>query len=441
MALRSFFLMTLVFALAVVATPIRIRNNRITLPMVKRANSTSMTSIVLRDQARALNFKGRTSKNQRRTNGTTGDIAATNQAEDYVVSVGIGSPPTYYTLLVDTGSSNTWVGAAKAYVQTTTSVNTGDSVTVTYGSGAFTGTEFEDTVTLGDLTIAGQSIGVASEAEGFSGVDGIIGLGPQDLTAGTVSSGNADTATGGGHSRHNNKDASRKNGRSSFTTSETSDEVPTVTDNLFSQGTIAENVVGIFFAPTTSDNDTNGELTFGGVDDSKTTSDVTYTSITTTSPASEYWGIDQSITYGSSGTSILASTAGIVDTGTTLILLSTDGYSAYMEATGATEDETTGLLTISSTDYDNLQSLFFNIGGTSFELTANAQTWPRSLNTAIGGSADDIYLVISSTGTPSGEGLDFINGYTFLERFYSVFDTTNSRVGFATTADTNSTSN
>ena len=87
MALRSFLLMTLVFALAVVATPIRIRNNRITLPMVKRANSTSMTSIVLRDQARALNFKGRTSKNQRRANGTTGDIAATNQAEDYVVSV------------------------------------------------------------------------------------------------------------------------------------------------------------------------------------------------------------------------------------------------------------------------------------------------------------------------------------------------------------------
>ena len=40
-----------------------------------------------------------------------------------------------------------------------------------------------------------------------------------------------------------------------------------------------------------------------------------------------------------------------------------DGYSAYMEATGATEDETTGLLTISSTDYDNLESLFFNIGG------------------------------------------------------------------------------
>lgn len=62
-------------------------------------------------------------------------------------------------------------------------------------------------------------------------------------------------------------------------------------------------------------------------------------------------------------------------------------------------------------------------------------------------------------GSSSGQGLDFINGYTFLERFYSVsqiflffsycclilvlqvYDTTNSRVGFATTSQTDSTSN
>lgn len=38
-------------------------------------------------------------------------------------------------------------------------------------------------------------------------------------------------------------------------------------------------------------------------------------------------------------------------------------------------------------------------------------------------------------------GLNFINGYVFLERFYSVFDTTNQRVGFATTPNTISTAN
>ena len=76
-----------------------------------------------------------------------------------------------------------------------------------------------------------------------------------------------------------------------------------------------------------------------------------------------------------------------------------------------------------------------------FELTANAQAWPRNLNADIGGNANSVYLIVNDLGTPSGEGLDFINGFTFLERFYSVFDTANSRVGFATTPFTDATSN
>jgi cathepsin E len=71
-------------------------------------------------------------------------------------------------------------------------------------------------------------------------------------------------------------------------------------------------------------------------------------------------------------------------------------------------------------------------------LTPNAQIWPRALNEDIGGTSDNIYLVVNDLGSNSGEGLDFINGYTFLERFYSVYDTTNQQVGFATTENTNS---
>jgi saccharopepsin len=70
-----------------------------------------------------------------------------------------------------------------------------------------------------------------------------------------------------------------------------------------------------------SESDSDGELTFGGVDTSKTTSSVSYVPITSTSPASQYWGIDQSISY--NGKTILSSTAGIVDTGTTLVLIAT----------------------------------------------------------------------------------------------------------------------
>ena len=68
------------------------------------------------------------------------------------------------------------------------------------------------------------------------------------------------------------------------------------------------------------------------------TGDITYTPITTTSPASMYWGINQDVTYGQNGTSLLSGNAGIVDTGTTLLLIATDAFQKYQQATGATLD-------------------------------------------------------------------------------------------------------
>ena len=52
-----------------------------------------------------------------------------------------------------------------------------------------------------------------------------------------------------------------------------------------------------------------------------------------------------------------------------------------------------------------------------------------------------MYLIVNDLGSPSGEGFDFVDGMTFLERFYYVYDVTNARVGFATTTFTNATTN
>ncbi len=49
------------------------------------------------------------------------------------------------------------------------------------------GTEYTDTVSLAGTGVTGQSIGVAKSASGFDGVDGILGVGPEDLTEDTVS--------------------------------------------------------------------------------------------------------------------------------------------------------------------------------------------------------------------------------------------------------------
>ncbi|KAH9057488.1 aspartic peptidase A1 [Lactarius vividus] len=400
----------LLLAVSVAANPIVVRKPSVSLSFARHLNVTSAHDLVQKDQARAKNFLSKAKQSGTMSSSAVVSVGVTNVGVLYEVSVGVGSPPTSYNLIIDTGSSNTWVGAGTPYVETSTSVQTGDSVSVTYGSGSFSGTEFLDTVTIGPgLVIPGQSIGVASTSTGFDGFDGILGIGPVDLTLGTLS---PDSNT----------------------------LIPTVTDNLFSQGTITSDLVSVSFEPTTTTSVKNGELTFGGTDSTKFTGTLTFSPGTGTFPASEFWGINESIRYGTS-TSILSTTAGIVDTGTTLILIATDAFNRYKSATGAVLDNTTGLLKITSTQFNNLQSLFFTTGGRSFELTANAQIWPRALNTFIGGTSGSIYLVVNDIGSPTGSGLDFINGYTFLERFYSVFDTTNNRVGFATTAFTTATTN
>jgi cathepsin E len=102
-----------------------------------------------------------------------------------------------------------------------------------------------------DLVINGQSIGAAQLSSGFDhGIDGILGIGPVDLTANTL-----------------------------LPSSE--EEIPTVTDQLFAQGKINRNMVSVFFQPSTLSN-AGGEIIFGGIDRSKTTSSVMSVNVTQT---------------------------------------------------------------------------------------------------------------------------------------------------------------
>ena len=44
-----------------------------------------------------------------------------------------------------------------------------------------------------------------------------------------------------------------------------------------------------------------------------------------------------------------------------------------------------------------------------YELTPNAQIWPRALNSTLGGDESKIYLVVADLGSDVGQGLDFIS--------------------------------
>jgi hypothetical protein len=107
-------------------------------------------------------------------------------------------------------------------------------------------------------------------------------------------------------------------------------------------------------------------------------------------------------------------------------------FQRYVDATGATYNETMQYLYITQAQYARLQSLFFVVGDSTFELIPNAQIWPRSLNSVIGGQMDLIYLVVQDIGEQD-PGIDFIAGMQLLERVYSVFDTEHRLLGLAPT--------
>ncbi|CAO3695755.1 unnamed protein product [Umbelopsis ramanniana] len=368
----------------------------VSLPFSRTVSAPNWKQAVTADKNRASRFGGKSKASE--LAAASASVTAENVDFSYVTSVKVGTQT--FSLIVDTGSSNTWVGAGTKYTPGSTAKNTGDTVSVSYGSGSFSGKEYTDTVTLGSLVITGQSIGDATSSTGFSGVDGIIGFGPVDLTEGTVSS---------------------------------TSEVPTIIDNAYSEGLIPSKVLGVYFEPISGSATTanNGELTLGGTDSSKYTGSITYTPITSTSPSSLYWGINVSkIAYGTTSVST-ASLPGIVDTGTTLIYLQTSTYTAlYKNISGYKLDSTTGLVVIPASSYSSLKNISFTIGGTVFTLTPAEYILPQAQVANWGGTAGKYYSLIGDLGTETG--LDFILGQKFLENYYSVFDTTNSRVGFAT---------
>ncbi|KAF8315705.1 acid protease, partial [Clavulina sp. PMI_390] len=296
-------------------------------------------------------------------------------------------------LIVDTGSSNTWVGAGTKYVKSSTGTSTGKSFDVTYGSGSVKGTEYTDTVTIGGLTVVGQSIGVATSSSGFSGTDGIVGFGPVILTEDTVSG---------------------------------TTEVPTLLDNLYSNGAISTEVLGVSFAPESGsdEDDANGELTLGGVDTTKYTGTLTYFSKSTTSPYSYYWGIATAgLSYGS--TSLEGAANAIVDTGTTLIYIPTTAYNKFLTASGGTTDSTEGIPRYSTAPTGTFT---ITIGSVAYPLTPAQYLIPTAQLADWGLSTKYSWSWIADGGSVAAD-VNFIIGQKFLENYYSVFDTTNSRIG------------
>lgn len=53
------------------------------------------------------------------------------------------------------------------------------------------------------------------------------------------------------------------------------------------------------------------------------------------------------------------------DTGTTLILIASNAFETYLKQTGGVLDQNTGLVRLTTTQFNKLQNLNFDIGGVS----------------------------------------------------------------------------
>ncbi|KAG6331742.1 hypothetical protein ID866_7345 [Astraeus odoratus] len=294
----------------------------------------------------------------------------------------VTSSTTTFKVNVDSASAYTWVGAQEhnPYVQGPDSVATGVATSARYGGNriTFDGEVYNDTIGLGAFIIDRMGIGIASEVKGLpTGIDGFLGLGPARLNAGIRSSARV--------------------------------TIPTVVDTLYGQGSISAPLLGVYFTPENVGR--SGLLSFGHIRDSVLASSVSYVPVTSVSPASRYWGIDASIIYGGN-LPILRFGSGILDTGSAAIMLPRDAFQTYMWATRGILHGQSGLVYIDQARYERLQPLSIAVGDQTYNLSPNAQIFPRS--------SPNSGIWLAFQGMSSSSNIAFILGIPFLYVFINV---------------------
>ncbi|ORX55023.1 acid protease, partial [Hesseltinella vesiculosa] len=175
----------------------------------------------------------------------------TNVDIAYLIDLAIGEPPQPFTLLVDTGSSTTWVPAAGCdelcgNPQHMMNPSLSDSFNATkllmkikYGEGFSSGMIAQDTFTVRNTTINQVYFSVSMVNDGELtdvGADGILGLGPDIL------------------SKYDNPESL---------------VLPTLVTSMTDQGLIAKNMFSIYFHPPAQaqapwETRIDGDLVFGG---------------------------------------------------------------------------------------------------------------------------------------------------------------------------------
>lgn len=260
----------------------------------------------------------------------------------YVATVQLGTPPKDFTILMDSGSADFWVGSTRCqseagggcgnhvFLGSATSSSFQASQTpfqVTYGTGQVSGFIISDNVVLAGLALDGHVFGVATlESQEFSDdttkFDGLMGLAQSPLS---------------------------------------NQGVLTPVESLAKQGSISEAITS-YKISRVSDGLNDGEITFGGLDESKFDPNSLVT-VDNVNPLG-FWEADFTVSIDGQDLG-LAGRTGILDTGTTLIVAPANDAEALHAMIPGSQSDGQGGFTIPCTT-NTVVSL--NFGGQAFDI-------------------------------------------------------------------------
>ncbi|KAF9046830.1 aspartic peptidase A1 [Hymenopellis radicata] len=306
----------------------------------------------------------------------------------YLATIQMGTPPQDFSLLMDSGSADMWVGGENCvseaggdcgphtFLGTGSSSSFKDSGTqfqVTYGTGAVAGDIIQDNVVVAGLALDAHTFGVATtESVEFSGdttsFDGLMGLAQSTLS---------------------------------------NQGVPTPPESLAAAGLIAGAITS-YKISRLADGLNDGEITFGGLDDTKfdPATLVTLDNVN----AQGFWeaAVDSSSV---DGTDLgFKGRTAILDTGTTLMIVpQADANAIHKQIKGATSDGQGGFTVPCTTT----ASVAITFGGQEFTID------PRDLAFTPVDPNDPTGDCVSGIGAGNiGGANEWLVGDTFLKNAY-----------------------
>lgn len=304
----------------------------------------------------------------------------------YYGEIGIGTPPQIFKVLFDTGSADLWVpsvsctspacGKHSKFSRSASSTFQAGTKTfyISYNSGYAAGSTGYDLVKISNLAVKHQVFGLTERESDFLAFvpwDGILGLAFPGL--------------------------SHEGGTPIF-------------DNMWNQGKLPQNMFSMYLSSSVE----GSALILGGTDSSYYTGSIKWIPVY---QASNFWNIlIKSITINGNTVACSGSCKATVDSGTSFIMGPDKDINNINGWLGSYTDQY-GEPLVSCSTTDLLPDVVFNINGYSFTLPPSA------------------YVIKSAskciTGFASEQDTTWILGEVFMRQFYSVFDISNNRVGFA----------